>query len=73
MSAPFPIVYLGTRPVISTAEGVRGLGALAGEHYLPAETATEFVEGVERLAADPSLAKRIGEAGHRLWQEGYSL
>ncbi len=61
------------RPVISTAEGVRGLGAEAGRHYLPAETASEFAAAVSRLAHDSALAGDIGAAGNRLWREELSL
>src|SRR5690606_39188970 len=51
------------RPVVATAEGVRGLGAVAGTHYLPAETADEFAAAVLRLASEPELAARIATAG----------
>src|SRR6202042_2685227 len=40
--------FLG-RPVISTAVGVEGLPLTAGEHYLHAETAAEWVAAIERI------------------------
>jgi glycosyltransferase involved in cell wall biosynthesis len=54
--------FLG-RPVISTAVGVQGLPITSEEHYLHAETATEWVAAIERvragLAADlPASARR---------------
>lgn len=61
------------RPVISTAEGVRGLNAEPGRHYLAAETAPEFAAAISRLAHDTHLARDIGAAGHRLWQDELSL
>jgi glycosyltransferase involved in cell wall biosynthesis len=42
--------FLG-RPVISTAVGVQGLPLSAGEHYLHAETAAEWVAAIERVRA----------------------
>ena len=54
------------RPVISTRHGVRGLGAVAGEHYLLAERAHEFAAAIVRLAADPALAQRLAAAGRCL-------
>ena len=54
------------RPVISTRHGVRGLGAVVGEHYLHAETPMEFAEAVIRLEADPDLSERIAQAGWEL-------
>ena len=54
--------FLG-RPVISTAVGVQGLPLTSEEHYLHAETATEWVAAIERVragrAADlPASARR---------------
>ncbi len=65
--------FAHARPVISTREGVRGLGGVAEEHYLLAETTTEFVDAIERLTGDPLLAQRIGRAGYSLWRDRYSL
>jgi len=65
--------FAHARPVISTGEGVRGLGAVAGRHYLAAETTTEFIAAVEKLAADPQFAQRLGQAGQVLWRERFSL
>lgn len=60
------------RPVVSTAQGVRGLDVTAGEHYLPAETPAEFAHAIARLADDPVLARRIAEAGHALCARRYA-
>jgi len=50
-------------PVVSTAVGVENLGLVPGRDYLLAETATEFVTAVSRLARDPGLAASLGHAG----------
>jgi glycosyltransferase involved in cell wall biosynthesis len=47
--------FLG-RPVISTALGVEGLPLRAGEHYLRAETAAEWVAATEQLRTGTSVA-----------------
>lgn len=60
-------------PVVSTREGVRGLGAQAGEHYLPAETPRQFADAIARIAGDPALAARLGENGQSLWQQRFTL
>jgi len=55
------------RPVVSTAQGVRGLRAVAGEHYLPARDAGQFAAAIVHLAGDPAMAVRIADAGWSLW------
>ena len=60
-------------PVIATREGVRGLGAEADRHYLHAETTAEFIDAVVRLAREPLLGQRLGDAAQRLWRERFSL
>ena len=61
------------RPVISTPQGVRGLGAVSGEHYLAAETTSEFVAAILRLADDPALSEQIVDAAHALCQREFAL
>jgi hypothetical protein len=61
------------RPVVSTARGVRGLGAGPGQHFLPAESAGDFAAAIARLARDPALAARLGAAGQALWAERFRL
>lgn len=63
--------FAHARPVISTRHGVRGLGAVAGEHYLAAETPSEFARAIALLARDRALAQRIAEAGHALCCERF--
>ncbi|WP_304641537.1 glycosyltransferase family 4 protein [Pseudomonas sp.] len=60
------------RPVISTGQGVRGLGLEAGRHYLAAETATEFCDGVVRLARDEVLRERLVAAGRECFEQGFA-
>jgi len=61
------------RPVVATAQGVRGLGAVAGEHFLLAHSADEFADAIARLARDPVLAARLATAGHALWADRFRL
>ncbi len=58
------------RPVISTNHGVRGLAFENGEHYLLAESASEFVEAIEKLVNDRECADRIARAG---WEKCKAL
>ncbi len=61
------------RPLVSTAEGVRGMDIEAGVNYLAAETAADFAASICRLVEEPGLADRIGSGGYRLWQRDLSL
>lgn len=63
--------FAHTKPVVSTAHGVRGLGVTAGEHYLAAETAAEFADAIALLAREPQRAERIARAGHALCKQRY--
>lgn len=54
------------RPVISTRHGVRGLGAVAGRHYLQAERPADFARAIAQLAGDRGCADRLAEAGRAL-------
>lgn len=63
--------FLYGRPVISTAEGVRGLTVAPNLHYVPAETAAEFAQACAKLAADPAFASRIAAAGQKVVLERY--
>lgn len=51
------------RPVVSTGHGVRGLGAVGGRDYLPAENLKEFACAIMSLANEPQRAELIGQAG----------
>lgn len=61
------------RPVISTAEGVRGLPARAGEHYLAAETAPDFANAIVALATGKVDAAAMTQAARRLCYNGYII
>ena len=47
-------------PVVSTALGVEGIAARAGEHYLAAETGAEWVEALLRVSNEAELLSRRG-------------
>lgn len=59
------------RPVVSTPLGAEGLGAGDGEHLLLASGATEFAAAVCRLLSDDALARRLGAAGRRLFEQRF--
>jgi polysaccharide biosynthesis protein PslH len=55
------------RPLISTPEGVRGLGAIAGKHYWLAESSDAFITGIVHLADNPVLAEKLAAIGFDLF------
>lgn len=61
------------RPVVSTAEGMRGLPARAGEHYLAAESVHDFAAAIARLAQDDAAATAMAEAARRLCDDGFII
>lgn len=60
-------------PVVTTSLGACGLDAQAGIHYLEADTCKGFAECVLTLFEDPSLSRKIAQAGHRRVRERYSF
>lgn len=59
-------------PVVSTAKGVEGLDAVPDEHFLPAESAAEFVEQLRTLRLDDSRGRALAARAHELVSERYS-
>jgi glycosyltransferase involved in cell wall biosynthesis len=59
-------------PVVATELAVEGLGLVAGEHYVRAETAGDFVAGIERLEKEPELGRRLAAAGRLFVETRYS-
>ncbi len=59
-------------PVIGTRLSMNGIGALEGEHYYRAESASEFVAAVCRCLENPQAAKMIGRKGRQLIVERHS-
>ena len=53
-------------PVVSTTIGAEGLGLEHGSHLLIADSASEFAEAVNQLAADPKTRERLSAAGRAL-------
>jgi len=50
-------------PVVSTPVGVQGLLVAPGEDVLVYDSATGFVDGIERLQSSAALRRRLGSAG----------
>lgn len=61
------------RPIVSTSEGVRGLGLEAGRDYLPAETVREFADAVIRLAGSRELGEQLADAGRQRFEQGFAV
>jgi len=61
------------RPLVATAAAVAGLGLKADEHYLAAETGSEWVAAIEMLLADPALQARLAEAAFAWVAENASM
>jgi len=59
-------------PVVSTAKGVEGLDVTAGEHYLQAETTTEFVDAIATLLEDEALRRRLADRALTVVRDSYS-
>jgi glycosyltransferase involved in cell wall biosynthesis len=60
-------------PVIANPVGVHLEMVRPGETGFLAETPGEWQEAVRRLAGDPALRRRMGEAGRRLVEQEYSV
>jgi polysaccharide biosynthesis protein PslH len=60
-------------PVVGSAKGLEGIEAVAHEHYLAAESDTEFADALTWLARDAALAERLTDNALRLVRERYSL
>ncbi len=59
--------------VISTKEGIAGIEARAGEHYLLAETAEQFLDAMDRVTKDGQVYEAMIESAARLLKEKYNL
>jgi glycosyltransferase involved in cell wall biosynthesis len=58
--------------LVSTAQGVSGLGVHDGEHYLAGESAAELAAATIDLLQSRDLAARVGAAGRRYVREHHS-
>jgi glycosyltransferase involved in cell wall biosynthesis len=59
------------KPLVATRLAVEGLDLVPGVHYLPAETAEDFVRQIEALENDPAARRALGDAGRTLVVERY--
>jgi glycosyltransferase involved in cell wall biosynthesis len=60
-------------PVVANPVGVHVEMVRHGETGFLAETPVQWVDAVRRLASDPALRHRMGQAGRRLLEEEYSV
>lgn len=59
-------------PIISTEFGVRGLDMVNEEHYLRADTPTEFAQAWGRLSKN-DMQKRLSCAGRKHYEDHFSI
>jgi glycosyltransferase involved in cell wall biosynthesis len=59
--------------VVSTPDGVAGMGLTAGKEYLEAGSAEEFANAVSRLLEDGAESRRIGSNARRWAEEHLSI
>ncbi len=60
-------------PVVSNRLGIQGVdGAVAGEHYLPAEDAATIAAATVELFADPDRGAGLAATAYRLVQDRYT-
>src|SRR5437588_394712 len=60
------------KAVVSTAIGAEGLPLIDGQHFLRANTATDFSSAVVSLLGDAGRRKKLGNAGRDLVRAQYS-
>jgi glycosyltransferase involved in cell wall biosynthesis len=60
-------------PVVGNAVGVQAAMIRHGETGFIAETPEQWADAIGRLAHDPALRRRMGQAGRRLVEQEYSL
>lgn len=60
-------------PVIASPVGINSEIVLPGYNGILADSESEWIDAIERLARDAMLRKRMGEAGRNLVEERYSL
>jgi glycosyltransferase involved in cell wall biosynthesis len=58
-------------PVVSSTLGAEGLDVSPGENVLIADSVTEWVGAIQRLASDKDLWRKLGAAGRALVEERY--
>jgi polysaccharide biosynthesis protein PslH len=58
-------------PVISTTLGAEGLNLSPGEHFLAADSHTEWVAACSAIANDAGLRRRLIQAGRKLAEDEY--
>ncbi|MBK5930563.1 glycosyltransferase [Halochromatium salexigens] len=59
-------------PVVSTALGVEGLPVTPDEHYLRADTSTEFADALVQLLEDQELRRSLSRAARAYVEEYFS-
>lgn len=58
-------------PVVGTTSATQGVEAIAGKHFLLADSAEEQAQAILSLLADRDKARAIGAAARRFVEERY--
>jgi polysaccharide biosynthesis protein PslH len=58
-------------PIVSTRLGMEGLAAVAGEHFLRAETSTQWVAALSSVLCDARLRERLACNARALVEQRY--
>jgi glycosyltransferase involved in cell wall biosynthesis len=58
-------------PVVATPEAVQGLGGTDGKEFLLARDGPEFAAAIQRLHQEPSLRRKLVDAGRSALTAGY--
>ncbi len=58
-------------PIVSTRRGMEGLNAVAGAHYLLAESAADWVTNINQLLSDAALRQRLAHNARALVEHRY--
>lgn len=61
-----------SKPLVATGLAVEGLDLVEDEHYLRAESGSDFVAQIKKLINDSDLSKRIALQGRRFVENRYS-
>ena len=59
------------KPIVSTPLGAEGIEAVPGRDLLIADEPAAFADAVNRLLAEPDLARRIGQSARQLAIDRY--
>jgi glycosyltransferase involved in cell wall biosynthesis len=60
------------KALVASGLAVEGIDLIEDEHYVRADTPTDFARAIDRLGSDPSLRRRLGRNGRLLVERKYA-